>query len=64
MSLIYLLDTNMISEPIKEKPNKRVIERIEFCVEHIAISSSTVYELIRGVCLLMHKLQRLLNHII
>ena len=52
MSLIYLLDTNMISEPIKEKPNKHVVERIEFCVDHIAIPSSTVYELIRGVYLL------------
>ena len=52
MSLMYLLDTDIILEPIKEKPNKRVVERIEFCVDHIAIPSGTVYKLIHDVYLL------------
>jgi hypothetical protein len=27
--LIYLLDTNIISEPVKNSPNQNVIEKIE-----------------------------------
>jgi tRNA(fMet)-specific endonuclease VapC len=37
--LVYLLDTNSISEPIKENPHKNVVEKIYLFSEQIAISS-------------------------
>ncbi len=52
MSLIYLLDTNTISEPLKVKPNLQVVENIERYHEKIAIAAMVFYELIRGVELL------------
>lgn len=52
MSLVYLLDTNTISEPLKEKPNQQVIENIQRYDLKIAIAAFVVYELIRGVHLL------------
>jgi tRNA(fMet)-specific endonuclease VapC len=50
--LVYLLDTNSISEPIKENPHKNVVEKIYLFSEQIAVSSLTVYEMMRGVYLL------------
>ncbi len=48
MSLIYLLDTNTISEPVKLSPNKNVIEKIEQNYAQIALPVFVVYELLRG----------------
>jgi tRNA(fMet)-specific endonuclease VapC len=56
--LVYLLDTNSISEPIKEIPNKNVVEKTYFFSEQIAISSITVYEMMRGVYLLPESKRR------
>jgi tRNA(fMet)-specific endonuclease VapC len=56
--LVYLLDTNSISEPIKENPHKNVVEKIYFFSEQIAISSLTVYEMMRGVYLLPESKRR------
>ena len=50
--LTYLLDTNSISEPIKENPNKSVVDKLYLLSKEIAISSITVYEMMRGVYLL------------
>lgn len=49
MSLIYLLDTNIISEVTKEKPNKNVIMNLESYNGKCAISSITWFELMNGV---------------
>jgi tRNA(fMet)-specific endonuclease VapC len=48
MGLIYLLDTNTISEPTKPISNKQVIDKIENYHNKIALSVFTVYELIKG----------------
>ena len=59
MSLVYLLDTNIISEPLKASPNKQVIENIQRYDSQIAIASFVVYELVRGVHLLEESKKRL-----
>ena len=58
MSLTYLLDTNIILELASENPNQAVIDRVEFCSEHIAIPSSAVYELICDIYVLPQSKQR------
>ena len=59
MSLIYLLDTNTISEPLKAEPNQQVIENIDRYHVHIAIAAVVFYELVRGVELLPNSKKRL-----
>lgn len=59
MSLIYLLDTNTISEPLKEIPNQQVIEKIERHDAQIAIAAFVIYELIKGVYQLPDSRKRL-----
>lgn len=59
MSLIYLLDTNTISEPLKEIPNQQVIEKIERYDAQIVIAAFVVYELIKGVYQLPDSKKRL-----
>lgn len=48
----YLLDTNILSEPIATRPNPLVIERIEARSMWLAISSVTWQEVLYGVFLL------------
>lgn len=48
MSLRYLLDTNIISEPLRIEPNKQVLELIEEYQDQIALASFVVYEVING----------------
>jgi tRNA(fMet)-specific endonuclease VapC len=59
MSLIYLLDTNTISEPLKVKPNRQVMENIARYHAQIAIAAVVFYELVRGVELLPDSKKRL-----
>jgi tRNA(fMet)-specific endonuclease VapC len=59
MSLIYLLDTNTISEPLKATPNQQVIENIARYHAKIAIAAVVFYELVRGVELLPDSKKRL-----
>jgi tRNA(fMet)-specific endonuclease VapC len=59
MSLVYLLDTNTISEPIKPSPNKQVVERIEQYYAQSALPVFVVYELIRGAYQLPESKKRL-----
>lgn len=48
MRPLYLLDTNVISEPNKIAPNSDVVKKIEKTVSYSAISSVTLSELIYG----------------
>ena len=46
---IYLLDTNIISEPSKPMPNKNVLQKIADNLEHSCISSVTWAETLSGI---------------
>lgn len=59
MSLLYLLDTNIISEPLKAQPNQHVIDNIERYFDQIAIAAMVYYELVRGVELLPDSKRRI-----
>jgi len=48
MSLVYLLDTNTISEPIKPQPNEKVVSLIDDYYDQIVLSSFVIYELVKG----------------
>lgn len=50
--LIFLLDTNIISEPYRRQPNEAVIQRLREYSEVCAISSITWHELYYGLGLL------------
>ena len=49
---IYLLDTNIISEPTKVSPSEKVIEKLAENLEYSTISSVTWAEVLAGVKLL------------
>lgn len=59
MSLVYLLDTNPISEPLKAIPNQQAIDNIQRYHAQIAIAAFVVYDLVRGVELLPDSKKRL-----
>ena len=46
---IYLLDTNIISEPSKPMPNKNVLQKIADNLEYSCISSVTWAETLSGI---------------
>jgi predicted nucleic acid-binding protein len=48
MSLLHLLDTNVISETAKPKPAERVLAWLAE-LDELCISAITVYELARGI---------------
>jgi tRNA(fMet)-specific endonuclease VapC len=48
-SLTFLLDTNVISEPVKPSPNRRVLKKIQQYQFRIAISALTWHELVFGM---------------
>ena len=48
MRLKYLLDTNIVSEPVTSEPNKRVLSRLEREGESCAIASQVWHELLFG----------------
>ena len=45
----YLLDTNVVSEPIRPQPNRRVMERLVASDGQMAIASIVWHELMFGV---------------
>lgn len=47
--LKYLLDTNIISEPARPSPNRRLLERLERNAEAIAIAAPVWHELLFGL---------------
>ena len=48
MSLTYLLDTNIISEPLRPVPDQQVLERLKRHEEEMAIASVVWHELLFG----------------
>ena len=48
----YLLDTNIISEPSRAKPDSSVLEKLKMYATYSAISSITVAEIQKGICTL------------
>lgn len=48
-SLSYLLDTNIISEPTKQRPNQAVILKLKAHSGKMALSSITWHELLTGL---------------
>lgn len=48
MNKVYLLDTNIVSEFSKEKPNQNVLDYYEYRKDQCAISSITWQELVYG----------------
>jgi tRNA(fMet)-specific endonuclease VapC len=44
----YLIDTNILSEPLKPQPNPTVMEKMQLYSEEIAIASVTWHEILFG----------------
>lgn len=49
MEIKYLLDTNILSEPVRKSPNPRVVTHIREAGDTIAIAATTWHELLFGV---------------
>ncbi|MCA9941253.1 MAG: type II toxin-antitoxin system VapC family toxin [Anaerolineales bacterium] len=49
MAIKYLLDTNLVSEPVRKVPNQKVIKRLEAAAGELAIAATTWHELLFGV---------------
>ena len=65
MSLLYLLDTNIISESLTISPSKAVLNNIKRHQGDIAVPAFVVYELIKGAYQLPEsaKKKRILHYI-
>jgi tRNA(fMet)-specific endonuclease VapC len=63
--IIYLLDTNTISEPTKPSPNQKVIENFDKFQAQMALPVFTIYEMIQGAYQLpeSRKRSRILHYI-
>ncbi len=48
MSLVYLLDTNILSEPTRQSPDARVIKKLMQHQYQIALAAPIYYELLTG----------------
>jgi len=48
MSLLYLLDTNILSEPTRKSPDTRVIKKLTQYQYQIALAAPVYYELLTG----------------
>ncbi len=48
MSLLYLLDTNILSEPTRKSPDTRVIKKLTQYQYQIALPAPVYYELLTG----------------
>jgi tRNA(fMet)-specific endonuclease VapC len=48
LSLIYLLDTNTLSEPLRPTPNQHILERLQQHEAEMAIASVVWHELLYG----------------
>lgn len=58
MSAGYLLDTNIISEPLRPTPNQQVLEYLKRYENEIAIASVVWHELLYGSYRLPHSAKR------
>ena len=45
MNAKYLLDTNIVSEPLRPKPNPKILERLKWHQDELAIASVVWHEL-------------------
>jgi tRNA(fMet)-specific endonuclease VapC len=54
MTLKYLLDTNILSEAKRSKPNQKVMEQLKLAKHEIATATIVVHELLYG-CFLLPK---------
>ncbi|WP_414545320.1 type II toxin-antitoxin system VapC family toxin [Nostoc sp. CCY0012] len=57
MSLKFLLDTNILSEPARPIPNANVLHQIDIHKSEVAVSSVVVHELLHG-CLRLPESKR------
>lgn len=48
MSLTYLLDTNIVSEPLRPAPNQQILDRLKQHEAEIAIAAVVWHELLYG----------------
>lgn len=48
MSLRYLLDTNVVSEPLRPLPNPQVLTRLQLHESHLCIAAIVWHELLFG----------------
>ena len=48
MSLAYLLDTNVVSEPLRPAPNQQVLDRLKRYEDEIALAAVVWHELLFG----------------
>ncbi len=48
MSLKFLLDTNILSEPARPIPNENVLHKLEIHKSEVAVSSVVIHEIIHG----------------
>ncbi|MEK8020697.1 MAG: PIN domain-containing protein [Candidatus Parabeggiatoa sp.] len=46
--LLFLLDTNILSEPIRPKPNQNVLDRLDEHQDEIATATIVWHELLFG----------------
>lgn len=58
MSLRFLLDTNVLSEPIRPSPNQHVMARLERHVGQLATASVVWHELLFGLAAMPHGRRR------
>lgn len=49
MALSYLLDTNILSEPVRKSPNLSVVAHLQEAGDTIAMAATTWHELLFGV---------------
>jgi len=54
----YLLDTNVLSEPVRRSPNPGVVAHIQEAGDTIAIAATTWHELLFGVLRMSASLRR------
>ena len=54
----FLLDTNIISEPLKPEPNRKIINLLKVHGRSIAIASVTYYEMLFGYLRLVESRKR------
>lgn len=69
MSLLYLLDTNIMSEPAQPKPDSNVVTSISAHFAEIALASVSIHELLYGLEILpdgkrKNRLEKFINQTI
>ncbi|MBX3002174.1 MAG: type II toxin-antitoxin system VapC family toxin [Caldilineaceae bacterium] len=49
MSILYLLDTNVLSEPLRQRPNALIIQRFQEYQNRLATATVVWHELLYGI---------------